>query len=306
MKITNKTSILLMIGLWMMTSVACDDNNDWAAGPKPAADNAGVYFAKDSKYVFEMPADRNMQLTQDYFVVTMGRDANKAASALQVPIVVRSAQTNLNIPQTVEFEAGSTTAELRIKLNDFELATPYSFSVEVDAKYGNPYSTKNGSTRLDAKVEVLCVLGDATFTPTDYSGTTKPEFVPFVHRIYDNLDGTYTIKNFLFNNAGYDFVFSIDEGNNIRPDAAYGWHDDEELRWYFYSAPNSASASRIPCYLPGKNPDDNVTYIYFYTAENSSSYQAFWIDVNTGKGRMMGYSRYTVSSSGRIAFNIAW
>jgi hypothetical protein len=295
----------------MIMAVSCDDNNDWKAGPQPAANNPGVYFDKSASRVIEMEANQQGVLKNESVSIPVKRDESKASSALQVPVKVRYADANLTVTETVSFEAGSSSSTLKVAVGEFEFSKQYAFSVEIDENYSNPYKAygdgeSGGSTRLDAKIEVVCLLGTATFTPTDYSGSNQPRFIPFEHNIYDNLDGTYTIKNFLYNNAGYNFSFSIDEEKNIRPLTSNGYHSADENRWYFYSEDSDASSARIPCYIPGADPDDYVTYIYFYTAENSSSYTAFWMDLSTKTGRMMGYSRYNVSSSGRIAFNFTW
>ena len=298
--------------LTMITiTTSCDDNNSWEPGPQPAANNPGVYFDRKTPAVIEVEANQEGNLLKDYFTVKLGRDELKATSALQVPITIHFAESNLTVSKTVEFEAGASTALLKIVIGEFEFSTKYAFSIEIDANYANPYLSyedmkTGGSTRLDAKVEVVSVVATATFTMADNSGSRKPEFYPFEHNIYDNQDGTYSIKNFLYNNAGYNFDFSIDEDNSIRPLEECGFHSTDDNRWYFYSANADASANRIPCYIPGANPDDYVTYIYFYTADNPSSYTDFWLDLSTKTGRMMGYSRYSVSSSGRIAFNISW
>ncbi|RNC66810.1 hypothetical protein [Proteiniphilum sp. X52] len=295
----------------IITVISCDDSDKWKSGPQPAADNPGVYFDKDIPKVIELEANQQGVLIQEFVAIKLGRDESKAGPALRVPVRIRHADPNLTVAETAVFEAGSATAELTIHVGKFEFKEQYAFSIEIDENYSNPYKVygndeKGGSTRLDAKIEVVSLVGEATFTPTDYSGSRKPEFTPFKHNIYDNRDGSYTIKNFLYNNSGYDLTFSIDEENNIRPSISNGYHDTDENRWYFYSENSSASSARIPCYIPGANPDDYVTYIYFYTADNPSSYTAFWLDLSTKTGRMMGYSRYSISSSGRIAFNISW
>lgn len=302
----NKIAVLLLLGVGALIAVSCNDNDDWTPGPQPSPDNQGVYFDKNNPLTAEMEANPQTGLTQDYFTLALGRDASKTGSTLQVPVIVRYAESNLSVPQTVTFEAGSSTAELKISIKDYTYSIKYGYSVEIEEKYGDPYKIAGGSTRFDGNVEVVCLLANATFTPADYSGTTPPQFTPFQQKIYDNLDGTYTIKNFLYNNAGHSFSFKIDAANNIQPVLSCGYHDNTELRWYFYSANSSATTNQIPCYIPGANAADNVTYIYFYTAENPSSYTAFWLNLETKSGRMMGYSRYTLSSSGRIAFNISW
>lgn len=297
--------------LTMIAVTSCEDSDNWEPGPQPAANNSGVYFDRKTPAVIEVEANQQGVLKKDHFTIKVGRDESKSTSALQVPITIHYAESNLTVSKTVDFEAGATTALLKIVIGEFEFSKKYGFSIEIDANYANPYLSyegmaNGGSSRLDAKVEVVSVLGTATFTMADNSGSNIPKFYPFEHNIYDNQDGTYSIKNFLFNNAGYDFDFSIDEDNSIRPLENCGFHSTGDYRWYFYSANVDASANRIPCYIPGANPDDYVTYIYFYTADNPSSYTAFWLDLSTKTGRMMGYSRYSVSSSGRIAFNISW
>lgn len=289
--------------------VSCNKEEPWEPGPQPAADNPGVFFDQSNPKLIEMGASASGELNQDYFTLTIGRDSFKAASALSVPVTVHYADPNLTVDQKVEFAAGEVFAELKVSLGKYEFGKQYSASVEIDHQYANPYkmfaeNESKGSSRLDFKVEVVCLAGIGTFTAVDFSGSTPPKFYPFEHKIYDNQDGSYTIKNFLFNNAGYDFTFSLDGNNNIIADPDCGYHSTGDQRWYFYSANSDASANRIPCYIPGENPDDNVTYIYFYTWENTSKYTDFWLDLEGKKGRMMGYSRYSKSSSGRIAFNI--
>lgn len=295
----------------MIIPISCNDGNDWEPGPKPATNNPGVYFNKDIPNVIEMDADKQGVLLKEFITLQMGRDESKTSAALQVPIKIRFAESNLTIAETATFEAGASTAELKIGIGNFEIGKQYYFSVEVDENYSNPYKVyadgeNGGSTRIDANIEVVCALGTATFTPTDYSSATPPQLIPFKHKIYDNRDGSYTIKNFLYNNAGYNFNFTIDDDKNIRPLESNGYHSTSDNRWYFYSENSDASTARIPCYLPGANPNDYVTYIYFYTAENTASYQAFWMDLSSKTGRMMGYARYSVSTLGRIAFNFSW
>lgn len=305
----NKIIAILVLGLLTTMSISCSgDDDNWSPGPQPASDNPGVYFSQDIPMLIEFEVNQQLELIQDYYVLSLSRDKSKTASALQVPVKIRHADKNLSVPEFVNFEAGSANAELKIFIDQYELGTKYNLSIEIDENYANPYNASEdaGSSRIDAKVEVVCLIATATFTPTDYSGTDQPEFMPFEQKIYDNRDGTYLIKNFLLNGANYNLKFSLDEDKNIVPSLDYGYHDVAENRWYFYSANSSASANRIPCYIPGQNQEDYITYIYFYTAENSASYQDFWLDLDAKKGRMMGYSRYSVSSSGRIAFNITW
>ncbi|NLA15883.1 MAG: hypothetical protein GX877_05025 [Bacteroidales bacterium] len=307
--VKHRITLLPLLMCLVLMTMSCTRIEPWEPGPLPAADNPGVFFDQSNPKLIEMGANAQGELSQNYFTITVGRDPFKASSALSVPVQVHYADPNLTVARTIEFPAGEIFTELEVSVGQYEFGVQYNVSMEIDEKYSNPYKVfaeneSKGSSRIDLKMEVVCLAGIGTFTATDFSGSTPPQFYPFEHKIYDNQDGTYTIKNFLFNNAGYDFRFSIDADNNFRPAEDCGYHSLGDDRWYFYAANSDASANRIPCYIPGANPNDNVTYIYFYTAENTSKYTDFWLDLEGKRGRMMGYSRYSVSSSGRIAFNI--
>ena len=304
-----KTLLLAMFTIIAVTS--CDDSDNWEAGPQPAPNNPGVYFSGKIPGVIEIEANSQGNLIKDHFTIELGRDKLKSNSALEVPVIIHYVHPNLTVSDKVVFEAGASTAQLKVVLDDFEFATEYDLSIEIDEKFANPYLSyenmeNGGSSRLDTKVQVLSLLGVATFKATPNSGSIKPDFYPFEQKIYDNQDGTYTIKNFLLNNAGFDFDFSVDEDNNIWPLETCGYHDTSELRWYFHSQNSSSSSYRIPCYIPGSNPDDEIRYIYFYTADNSSSRTDFWLDTTSKTGKMSGYSRYTESSSGQLVFDFSW
>lgn len=302
-------------GFWVVMCLflvwSCDEDSNWTPGPEVNPDNPGVVFDANIPAVIEVEANQQGQLLSDYFTVPLLRDEGGSLPALEVPVIVHHASDNLIVSDKVVFEEGAATAFLEISVSEFEIGVPYDLSLEIDGRFTNPYlsydeNEKGGSSRIDAKVEVVSILGVATFTASDQSGSNPAVYYPFEHKIYDNQDGTFVIKNFLFNNMGYDFEFSVDDEMNIRPSESNGYHSVDDGRWYFYSENSSSSSYRIPCYFPGPNPDDYITYIYFYLAESTSSYQDFWLDLENKTGRMMGYSRYSVSSSGRVAFDITW
>ncbi len=303
---------LMAVASLMFVVTACTEKDDWTPGPQPEANNPGVYFDRNTPGLAEMDVDANLNLIQNYLVITLGRDPFKAGQALTVPINVHFSAPNLTVPDVVTFGAGEESAELRVTIGDYELSTPYGLSLEVDNKFANPYlsyagTTEGGPSKVDLKIQVVAALGTATFTPGEYS-KDGPEFTPFTHKIYINGDGSYTIKNFLYNNDGYDFNFKLDADNNIIPNPEGGYFEEGEgsaARWYFYSAPSSSSSNYIPCYIPSLNPADNIRYIYFYL-DTEYRYTGFWLDIPARKGQMVGYSRYSVSSSGRITFDIEW
>ncbi len=313
MKKINIISRYILVALSIILYYSCDSSDDWQPGPQVSADNPGVYFIGDTPKIIEVSADSKGVLMKDYFTITMGRDEFKATNALTVPIKIRNVESNIAVDETIQFDAGASTAQLKVKISSFEFSTPYNFSIEVDELYANPYKDysnekQGGSTRIDALVEVVCLLGEATFTPTDFAKDPATTFYPFVHKIYDNMDGTYTIKNFLYNNAGYNMDFRLNENGHIEVLEDCGYHETgtgSSGRWYFYSAPSSSSSNYIPCYIPTENPAENIRYIYFYT-DPGYSYTNFYLDTDKKEGKMTGYSRYELTSSGRVTFNINW
>ncbi len=314
MKIVFKISAYLAaVGLLMLAVTACSEKDEWAPGQKPDANSPGVYFDRNTPGVAEMDVDAQMNLIQDYLVITLGRDPLKSGQALTVPIKKILAAPNLTVPDAVTFAAGEETAEMQVRISNFEIGNPYQLALEIDEKFTNPYlsyagGTNGGSTRLDLKVVVVAALGKVTFTPGDYSGG-KPDFVPFKQKIYISGPNQYTIRNFLFNNAGYDFVFTVDNDNNIIPDPGSGYFEagsGANARWYFYSAPADVSANRIPCYIPGADPAQYITYIYFYL-DPTYKYFGFYLDKDNKTGKMWGYARFSAGlSSGRMSFTLSW
>lgn len=306
LKVFSKCLIILSV---IFAINACDNSDDWKPGPEILDDNPGVFFSKETPMTIEVGASSSGELHSDFFTVALGRDETKSASAISVPIILRNVGSNMEVDKVVEFEAGSTTAELRIKITEFEFSVPYQLSLEIDERYSNPYSSiLNGSSKIEAVVEVVSLVGEATFTPTNFSSNIVTTFLPFKHKIYDNMDGTYTIKNFLYNNAGHDVTFELDENGYIEVMKDIGYHEEgtgSSGRWYFYSGPSSSSSNYIPCFIPSEDPIDHIRYIYFYTAPGYSNFN-FWLDLDKKEGKMTGYARYQLSSSGRVTFDITW
>lgn len=309
MKKINIFSKCLLILVTIFAINACDNSDDWKTGPQVSDNNPGVFFSSNTPYIIEVSANNAGELYKDYFTIAMERDKQKSTSALSVPITIKNAASNLEVDKTVEFEAGAEFAKLKIKINDFEFSTPYFLSLEVNEEYSNPYNAiTKGSSKIDARVEVVSLVGEATFTPTNFSSTIRTTFLPFEHKIYDNMDGTYTIKNFLYNNAGHNITFELDENGYIKVLEDIGYHEEgsgSSGRWYFYSGPSSSSGNRIPCFIPYEGEADNIRYIYFYTDPGYSNFN-FWLDLDKKEGKMTGYARYVKSSSGRVTFDISW
>ncbi|NLC50436.1 MAG: hypothetical protein GX762_08740, partial [Bacteroidales bacterium] len=125
-----KIMACLLVMLTMVAVTSCDDSDSWEPGPQPAANNPGVYFDQKTPGVIEVEANQQGVLLKDYFNIKLGRDEMKATSALQVPITIHYAESNLTVSKTVDFEAGEATALLKINIGEFEFSKQYALSIE--------------------------------------------------------------------------------------------------------------------------------------------------------------------------------
>lgn len=271
----------------------------------------------DTRTNIPIGVDRNGSLKDDHITITLGRDEFKAVNELVVPIIVRNQAPNLRAAESVKFEAGATTAELVIYIDTpVQGETIFPISLAIDENYGNPYKAYGdaeigGSTRIDLSLNMISLLGIATFTLEATSGSTPPNFLPWEQEIYDNHDGTYTIPNFLFNNRepALDFTFGINPDNNYIIPLNPFWHvpgSGSSARWYFYTGEDDTEEFRVEGFIPAApGYDDNIRYVYFYTSD-STSYFGFWMDIDNKEGEMNGYARYQHASSGRFTIKFTW
>ena len=136
----NKIAISLLI-VFAAIITACN-KDDWKPGPK--VDVPGIYFdvARSQTSAMLGPDDK-------FIVIVLGRDGNKSASALDVPITIVSADEGLSIPSKVTFVAGSAFAELKIEVTD-EDWDEKSYSLEIDSKNYGPYT--QGVTTISGEI----------------------------------------------------------------------------------------------------------------------------------------------------------
>lgn len=283
----------------------CNDDPEYTPGPQADNNSVSAYFPNDGEYKKEF-----MMNEEAYeFTVTVARE--KTDKAVTIPIRVLKKDDALSISESVTFNAGEGTAELNIKYNaTAPEAGSYTYELQIDDIYTNPYSMVNGYPLAKGQMEIIdyeTIALNVKFTPGKYSGSNKPPFLPFYGDIlWSKALEMYTIRNFL--NSGYDFNFLLDEDGNVLPNPDEGVHDTKQNRWYFYSGNEEKEQYRIPCRIPCEegSKEDYITYIYFYTSKAASSYYNFNIKLNEKKGDMMGYGRFKNASSGRINFELSW
>lgn len=306
MKTTYKYSLYMLVGMLLFIFTGCNDSDDYNVGSQTDPNSPGVYFVKMDKPSISKEADESEQLK-------LSLERVQADKSIRVPIKVVYAPVGLVVPAEVAFEANQTQADLVLDYTDeFKQNEEHAFKLEIDQAYARPYDeTIEGTSMFQGKLTVFGAWDDyltARVKFVNKSSGETPVFGDFEQKILKR-GSQYRIDNFMLNNEGYTFDFSLDPNKQILPLDYVGYHDTAALRWYFYKGPSSSSSNRIPCYLPatdGTPKGDYITYAYFYTVGSSDSRYAFEFDEYTKTAKMAGYARYSESSSGAFLLEFSW
>jgi len=287
----------IFISLILLIFASCDDDYKFEPGSQENPNSMRVYFESSNN------GSPDFLLGSVYDIkLTIARLRTETAATIPITIVEKS--DVFIIPQSVHFAAGQDVAEIVISMNNPKALEKYTYTIAIEGdEYVDTYAKTDGPSTISGSITIEWEILTENATFTNSGG---PKFTPFTNTILKRSgEKHYKIINFLYNNLGYDFEFTVDEDNNIKADPKCGFFDESEGRWYFYKGPSTASANRLPCYPPGV-ADEYITYIYFYATPESSSYYNFNFDEEAKTGTMLGYSRYNKASSGRITFNATW
>ncbi len=238
MKLIYKSSILTAMALLM---VSCSEDK-WKSGPE-VADTMGVYFnlLENSDILILEDADRQA-------TVTLGRE--KTDEAATVPLKIISCPEGVEVPTSVEFEAGQKTASFQVSMKDMPLSTSGNLIMKIDPAYSNIYAA--GTSEMNMKITVSAgwiLLADDLVLNHSYEYNTY-KFPEQVTSLYA-LDGANRFKITDFMNSGLDFVFTVPTPDEVYPyivpttncilyEDLYGADDDDYHSWYFY---DTATAS---------------------------------------------------------------
>lgn len=268
----------LIISLALFSVPACSDDDNYAPGQEVSVNCEQVYFSKDNATLLTLPGDGPRTVS-----LTVARE--KTTSFLSVPIDIIEKDEKLTIPSTIEFVAGSPTAELEITLPaDAEAGTEYTFQLELTGEHVDTYTQLNGSTHFwgSVMIEKWNTL-QATFT---FGGL----YTPLEEEIL-NLEGSnrYQIKNYL--NSGKTLEFTIDKATGaITPTGGY----NDGTYWQF-----KEGDSFVSCYPPGSDIYIESVYIYL-----GASYS--YLKMKDKKGRLYHWNNYSDGSSNWNAIDISW
>lgn len=142
-----KTSIkyLLPVVTLALAFAACDDTNESGFVPAEpvSADNMAVYFDNTNAAEHVVVPGEGNSIT-----ITVSR--LNAEAAASIPLVVNEAASELNIPTSVNFEAGQSTTSFEITYSNLESNVKYAYDIAVAEGYYHPYKMTQGGYRLSS------------------------------------------------------------------------------------------------------------------------------------------------------------
>ena len=277
----------LLLALSSIVLLFACDSEEYLPGPQANPNCKPVYFASSNSGRFNLNLGE-----QDHIMLSMKRD--DASSALSVPIKTLEKNAIFTIPSSVEFAAGSTTAQLKIGISTAaESGVKYRFRIEIDGdEYVNPYIQSDGSYKFDGTVAF--VKWDKYCT-ANFSWQTGTIYKPFTADIY-KMEGEerYRISDYL--NSGYDLEFNVNASTHILPiggrsttSAWYGEYED---------------GTSVICYPPTTGANVHITSFYYYLSTSSSLYT--YMNATTKVGRLYHYNYNSDGSGGYNYLNFTW
>lgn len=178
---------------------SCSDSDDYEPGKPTAEGSVGAYFAADNTTDQVLTADNTS------FTLTVSRQ--NTADAVTVPIVVEYADTSaIQIPSSVSFEAGQSTAEITVQCDGLTLKKQYGFGIAIGDEAADHYAVQDGTATFEGSVIISewVKLHKVKFY---YSGT---EGLPTTYSDLYQLDGVnkFYVTDFL--GSGTDLYFTVD------------------------------------------------------------------------------------------------
>lgn len=283
----NYKTALAAIALTVAATSCSDNDNDWQPG-ETVPETMTVYFEQMPTYSYTFNAD-------DSHIIPVTISRANYTEAASVPLEVTSCPEGVELPQTIDFEAGQKSVVLDIDCANMPSKTTGDIIMTLDPAYTSIYGA--GAQTLSLSVTV-------TGSWIVFAERVKIKFSEKFSTVYSDLyilEGTTQFKFENFLNSGTDFVFTLGEkqSNNRRyiepvrnfiPASVADDNEDDE-GWYFY---NDAIAD-YPVMYPN-NTDLGITDMYFYGgSQNSYNY----INLTSGSGQLYYvWCTYTDDTSG--------
>ena len=284
------TILGLMAGLILLP--ACKD--EWEAGPEVPS-TMGVYFGLQTEYSYLIEPDDNHLLE-----INLGRaDSENEAT---IPLTAVSCPDGVDVPQSVTFAAGSTTAKAVVDVTNMPEKTNGVVELQIDPSYTNIYAAGTSSLRLNIQMTGAWIpVADKLtlyYEDQQYKSVLTTQTTDLLQ-----LDGTLQFKITDFMYSGLDLYFTFTEEEiaehqstgscmfdpykNYIPFEEYFDEEDEYSQWLLYDT----EKQELPSWTP-EGASCPVDFVAFYAQKKSQQN----INFKKGTGAMLGDLEYTDGS----------
>lgn len=218
-----RAGVGLLIAAAFPLIAACSSDDDYAAGPEPAADSQLVRFSStnDNEVLITDGTETGTDIT------LLRKDS---VGELTVPINVDYSVGNFVIPESVTFADGDTTATLHVTFDGYVAGTKAQISIP--ASYTNPYLVLDGSMTFTLKLVKLNHIANISY----YRGTRFEQATSSLYA-YDG-QNKFVWKNFF--DSGLDVAFTVSTDNST---GSYDASDLSKLNGEFIPLTNYTSYS---------------------------------------------------------------
>ena len=265
-----------------LLAVSCDKGDGYEKGLETPDGCMAAYFTSSNESSIIMTPEEYAE--SDILTLNVERAVSDAAASVPIEVVIGN--DKIEVPSTVEFQAGEATSSIDIKLNNLEEKVEYSFTIKIADEYVDHYTIRDGSDVYTGNIIIAkwmkVVDGGAFRFKKDYFPTTYSD-------IY-HLDGfnRFYIENFL--GSGIDLGFSIKSHNGSK---FIPFSDTDKSTWkgmfqpldHYMNDPNGYSywwlmSDVINFEYAGWTPEGyslGINYINFYMSDDTTY---AYIDMN--------------------------
>ena len=158
--------LLSFLGAIMVYSCS-EDIPGYEAGPNQNEQSTNVSFSKANSKSLVLPLEATS------FDIVLNRENNVSAQTVSLKVEDAFQGDVFEIPSTVTFEAGSSSAAIEIKLKSIELMVKYHIALEVEVDQTKPYLAQDVYPRIEMDVlqEDFAPFAEGNYTSEFFEDT---------------------------------------------------------------------------------------------------------------------------------------
>ena len=127
---------MLVALLGCLTLSSCSDDDDYTADPSVDPNCQGAYFAASNTYDYELDPE-----SPTSFSLTVERTNTESAATIGIEVLANT-ENIFEIPESVSFEAGQSTATITLSFPNAEIGTSYGYELKLEDGNYNPYANQ--------------------------------------------------------------------------------------------------------------------------------------------------------------------